>query len=51
MVRKYINWIFFGELKGRSQKYLSGVTTKIVNKLNKNKSKCANYTTGINLKV
>ena len=40
-----------GDYKRRSKKYLFGVTTKIVTKLNKNKSKCANSTTGIELKA
>ena len=39
-----------GEYKKRSEKNLFGVTTKIVTKLNKYKSKCANFTTRIKLK-
>ena len=32
-IRKYINWTFLGEYKRRSEKYLFGITTKIVTKL------------------
>ena len=33
IIRKYINWIFLGEYKRKSEIYLFGITTKIVKKL------------------
>ena len=46
-----MNWTFLGEYKRRSEKYLFVVATKIVTEFNNTKSKCANSTTGIKLKV
>ena len=40
-----------GEYERRSEKPIFGVTTKTVTKFNKNKSKCANSTTRIKLKI